>query len=94
MLLTPWIHLPTFWFFEVSWWARLGVTLLTWAWLLLLAPLLYALHALVLHHAGLLAMPLLHLLFGVMVAIIGFVAIYGWAISLANARTLRRLEPR
>lgn len=94
MLLTPWIHLPTFWFFQVSWWARLGVTLLTWAWLLLLAPLLYALHALVLHHAGLLAMPLLHLLFGVMVAIIGFVAIYGWAISLANARTLRRLEPR
>jgi hypothetical protein len=31
-------------------------------------------------------MPLLHLLFGVMVAIIGFVALYGWAMGWANAR--------
>ncbi|MDQ5896289.1 MAG: hypothetical protein QG612_375 [Pseudomonadota bacterium] len=94
MLLAPWIHLPTLWLFDISWWVRLGTTLLTWAWLVLLAPLLYATHALVLHHAGLLAMPLLQLLFGVMIAIIGFVAIYGWAVSLANARTLRRLGAR
>lgn len=93
MLMTPWIHLPTLWLFDVAAWVRPLATLLTWAWLLLLAPLLYASHALVLHHAGVLAMPLLHLLFGVMVSIIGFVAIYGWAMGLANARTLDRLAP-
>ena len=85
------------WSLEVVW-AIVGLALVAGNWkrfpLTRLLCWLLALHALVLHHAGLLAMPLLHLLFGVMVAIIGFVAIYGWAISLANARTLRRLEPR
>ncbi|MFM2052339.1 MAG: hypothetical protein RL456_376 [Pseudomonadota bacterium] len=91
MLLAPWIHLCTYYLFGVNWMQRLSVTLLTWAHLFLLAPLLYALHALVLHHTGVLAMPLLHLLFGVMVAIIGFVAIYGWAMGWANTRSLRKL---
>lgn len=90
MLLAPWIHLGTYYLFAVSWAQRLAVTLLTWGWLLLLAPLLYALHALVIARFGVLAMPLLHLLLGVMVAIIGFVAIYGWAMSWANQRTLRQ----
>lgn len=86
MLLAPWIHLCTYYLFAVTWVQRLALTLLTWAYLFLLAPLLFALHALVLHAWGLLAMPLLHLLFGVMVAIIGFVALYGWAMGWANAR--------
>lgn len=86
MLLAPWIHLCTYSLFAVTWVQRVALTLLTWLYLFLLAPLLFALHALVLHAWGLLAMPLLHLLFGVMVAIIGFVAIYGWAMSWANAR--------
>ena len=86
MLLAPWIHLCTYYLFAVTWGQRIALTALTWAYLFLLAPLLLALHALVLHAWGLLAMPLLHLLFGVMVAIIGFVAIYGWAMSWANAR--------
>lgn len=86
MLLAPWIHLCTYSLFAVTWVQRVALTLLTWGYLFLLAPLLFALHALVLNAWGLLAMPLLHLLFGVMVAIIGFVAIYGWAMSWANAR--------
>lgn len=89
MLLAPWIHLGTYYLFSVTWVQRLAVTGLTWGWLLLLAPLLYALHALVIATFGVLAMPLLHLMFGVMVAIIGFVAIYGWAMSWANQRSLR-----
>ncbi|MDZ7855713.1 hypothetical protein [Sphaerotilus sp.] len=86
MLLAPWIHLCTYYLFAVTWLQRLALTLLTWAYLFVLAPLLFALHALVLHAWGPLAMPLLHLLFGVMVTIIGFVALYGWAMGWANAR--------
>lgn len=86
MLLAPWIHLCTYYLFAVTWAQRLTLTLLTWAYLFVLAPLLFALHALVLHAWGPLAMPLLHLLFGVMVTIIGFVALYGWAMGWANAR--------
>jgi hypothetical protein len=94
MLLAPWIHLGTFYLFSVSWGQRLALTLLTWAYLLVLAPLLYALHALVISVCGLLAMPLLHLMGGVLVAIVGIVALYGWAMSWANARSLRLLEGR
>ncbi|WP_310463037.1 hypothetical protein [Sphaerotilus sp.] len=86
MLLAPWIHLCTYYLFAVTWGQRIALTALTWAYLFLLAPLLMAVHALALHAWGLLAMPLLHLLFGVMVAIIGFVALYGWAMGWANTR--------
>jgi hypothetical protein len=86
MLMAPWIHLATYYLFDVGWHHRVTLTLMTWAYLFLLAPLLYALHALVMHAGGLLAMPLLHLMFGVMVPIIGFVALYGWAMGWANAR--------
>lgn len=92
MLLAPWIHLCTYYLFGVGWGQRLAVTLLTWTYLMLLAPLLYAVHALALATFGLIVMPLLHLMFGVMVAIIGFVAIYGWAMAWANTRTLRTIQ--
>jgi len=94
MLLAPWIHLGTFYLFSVGWHQRIALTLITWAYLFVLAPLLYALHALVISTCGLLAMPLLHLMGGVIVAIVGFVALYGWAMSWANARSLRLLEGR
>ena len=81
MLITPWVHLVTYYLFPVAPWQRRLLTLLTLAWLAVTAPLLYTLHAVLLHHLGLVAMPLLQLLFGVMVLIIGFVALYGWAMS-------------
>lgn len=92
MLLAPWIHLGTFYLFSVGWRQRVALTAMTWAYLFVLAPLLYALHALVISACGLLAMPLLHLMGGVIVVIVGFVALYGWAMSWANQRSLRLLE--
>lgn len=81
MVLTPWLHLCTFYLFPFALWQRLGLTGLTLVFLLLLAPLQYASHAALLHQLGLIVMPLLHLLFGVMVPILGFVALYGWGMS-------------
>lgn len=90
MLITPWVHLVTYYLFPVAPWQRLLLTLFTLAWLAVTAPLLYALHAVLLHHLGLVAMPLLQLLFGVMVLIIGFVALYGWAMSWPDRTADRR----
>jgi len=81
MLLTPWVHLATFHLFPFRAWQRMAVTAVTLAYLAVLGPLLYASHAALLLSLGLVVMPLLHLLFGVMVPILGMVALYGWAMS-------------
>ena len=81
MLLTPWIHFATFYLFPFQAWQRIALTGLTLAYLALLGPLLYASHAALLATLGLVVMPVLHLLFGVMVPILGLVALYGWGMS-------------
>lgn len=81
MLVTPWLHLATFHLFPFQAWQRLALTAVSLAYLLLLGPLLYASHAALLAALGLVMMPLLHLLFGVMVPILGLVALYGWGMS-------------
>ena len=81
MLLTPWLHLCTYYLFPFAVWQRVALTAVTLAFLFALAPLQYATHAALLYRFGLILMPLLHLLFGVMVPILGFVALYGWGMS-------------
>ena len=81
LLLTPWLHLCTYYLFPFALWQRLAVTGVTLLYLALLAPLQYTSHALLLVLAGPVLMPLLHLLFGVMVPILGLVALYGWGMS-------------
>ena len=84
LLLTPWLHLCTYYLFPFALRQRLAVTAVTLLYLALLAPLQYTTHALVLVWAGPVLMPLLHLLFGVMVPILGLVALYGWGMSWHN----------
>lgn len=81
MLLAPWIHLATYYLFPFAFWQRALLTVLSWLFLFVLTPLQYALHVGLIHHLGLVVMPLLYLLFGVMLDIIGFVALYGWAMG-------------
>ena len=81
LLLTPWLHLCTYYLFPFPLWQRLAVTGVTLLYLALLAPLQYTTHAVLLVMAGPVLMPLLHLLFGVMVPILGLVALYGWGMS-------------
>ena len=81
MLLAPWIHLATYYLFPFALWQRGLVTVLSWLFLFVLTPLQYALHVALVQHMGLVVMPLLHLMFGVMLDIIGFVALYGWAMG-------------
>ncbi len=81
LLLTPWLHLFTYYLFPFPPWYRVALTALTLAFLCALAPLQYATHTALLVLAGPILMPLLHLLFGVMLPILGIVALYGWAMS-------------
>lgn len=81
MLLTPWLHLATFYVFPFGVWRQAALTGLTLLWLLLFSPLQYALHAALLAQTGLVLMPLLHVLFGVVLSILGMVALYGWAMG-------------
>lgn len=81
MLFTPWLHLATFHLFPFRAWQRLALTTVSLAYLVVLGPLLYASHAALLAALGLVVMPLLHLLFGVMVPILGLVALYGWGMG-------------
>ena len=81
MLLTPWLHFFTYYLFPFALWQRLLLTSLTLAYLALLAPLQYASHAALLSMLGAVAMPVLHLLLGVMLPILGLVALYGWGMS-------------
>ena len=86
MLLTPWLHLVTYYIFPFAWWQRVALTALTLIFLFVATPLQYASHAALLSLLGLVMLPLLHLLFGVMVPIIGLVALYGWGMSWHDPR--------
>ena len=81
MLITPWMHLLIYYLLPFPLWCRVVLTSTSVFYLFVLAPLLYATHAALIHQAGLILMPLLELLFGVMVAVIGMVALYGWAMG-------------
>lgn len=81
MLLTPAIHLATYYLFPFAMWQRALLSCLTLLFLFVFTPLQYALHLALVERLGLIVMPVLHLLFGVMMVIIGFVALYGWAMG-------------
>lgn len=81
MLLAPWMHLLVYYLLPFPLWSRVVLTCATLFYLFVLTPLLYATHAALIHRASLILMPLLELLLGVMVAIIGMVALYGWAMG-------------
>jgi hypothetical protein len=87
IVLTPWIHLATYYLFPFAMWQRALLTLLTAGYLFVLTPLQYALHVALVNAGGLILLPLLHLLFGVMLAITGFVALYGWGMSWPGQRS-------
>ena len=81
MLVTPWLHYFTFYLLPFAAWQDAALTALTLLYLSILAPLQYATHAALLHLSGPVLMPLLYMLFGVMVPILGIVALYGWGMS-------------
>lgn len=81
LLIVPWLLLLTYDIFPFSSWRCLMLALLTILFLLVLVPLQYASHVALMALAGPIVMPLLYLLFGLMLPVLGMVALYGWAMS-------------
>jgi YaiO family outer membrane protein len=67
------------------------LTVLTMLHMLVLVPLQYAVHAYVVHHLSLLAMPLVFFVFGLTVNVLVFVSFYSWGVSWHHPM---RLEDR
>jgi len=70
----------TYYLFDFSFLQKLGLTLLTIAYLALFLPLQYMLHVYVLHKS-ILFMPLLYFAFGPFVDVLIFVSLYSWGMS-------------
>jgi hypothetical protein len=85
MLVVPWLHLLTYHLFPFPAWQGMALTALSLLFLAVLAPLQYASHMALLAWAGPILMPLLFLLFGLMLPVLGLVALYGWAMSWHGA---------
>ncbi|KQP13104.1 hypothetical protein [Pseudorhodoferax sp. Leaf267] len=83
MLATPWIHLMTYYLFPFAHWQRAALTAATLLFLFVLTPLQYALHVALASMSGLILLPLLNLMFGVMLPVVGVVALYGWGMAWA-----------
>jgi hypothetical protein len=81
MLAVPWIHLLTYYLFPFAAWQRALLTTATLAFLALLTPLQYASHVALAQMSGLILLPLLNLVFGVMLPVVGVVALYGWGMG-------------
>ena len=90
MLVTPWLHLGTYYLFPFPAWQGAALTAVSLLFIAVLAPLQYASHVALLHLAGPILMPLLYLLFGLMVPVLGLVALYGWAMSWCDPAQERR----
>jgi hypothetical protein len=81
MLATPWIHLLTYYLFPFAVGQRVLLTGATLAFLAVLTPLQYATHVALVQISGPVLLPLLNLVFGVMVPVVGVVALYGWGMG-------------
>lgn len=91
--LVPWLHALTYYIFDFHLLKKIGLTLLTMAYLLLFAPFQYLAHLWLMHHLSVAAMPVLYLLLGMPLQILIFVAFYGWAMSWKPTSTAPRAEP-
>lgn len=69
---------------DVSWLHKLGLTGVVMAHSVVLVPLQYLAHGLLLHEGSLLFMPVLYLFFGVPLHVFSLVALFAWGMSWAG----------
>lgn len=81
MALVPIVLAATHYLFDFGLGRKLGVTAAAMGWLYLTIPVKYAVHAILLHHGGMIFLPILFILFGLPVEVFGFIAIYAWGMS-------------
>ena len=85
LLVVPGVLGLTLFPFGMALWRKTLLTLLVLVHLAVLIPLQVSLHAFLIYHLSLLVMPPLFFLWGVLVHVFIFVAMYGWAMSWPDA---------
>jgi hypothetical protein len=96
LLVVPGVLGLTLFPFGISLWRKVAVTLLVLGHLAVLIPLQVSLHAFLIYHLSLLVMPPLFFLWGVLVHVFIFIALYAWAMSwpAADERRARAVARR
>jgi hypothetical protein len=79
--LVPVVLSLTHWLFDFGVARKLGLALGVMAYLYVLIPFKYALHAIILHVGGMIYLPILFVLFGLPIEVMIFIAFYGWGMS-------------
>lgn len=79
--LVPIVLAMTHWLFDFGLGRKLGLAVGVMAYLYVLIPFKYALHAIILHVGGMIYLPILFILFGLPIEVLVFIALFGWGMS-------------
>lgn len=97
LLLSPFLVALTFFIFDFTLLQKATLAVLLVLHLSVLVPLQAAVHAFIVYKASLLAMPVLFLVFGLLLDVFVYVALYGWGMSWRSGGPLdwsdRRMPP-
>lgn len=94
MLLSPFLVGATFFVFDFPLQKKFGLALMLLLHLAVLFPLQATVHVWAIAHGSMLAMPMLFLVFGVLLDVFVYVALYGWAMSWRSGRELDAVTRR
>ncbi len=94
LVLAPFLVAFTFHIFDFLLWQKLTMATLLLVHLSILLPLQAAVHAWIIHRGSLLAMPILFLVFGVLLDVFVYVALYGWGMSWRSGGVLDAVDRR
>ncbi len=94
LVLIPFLTAFTFNIFDFLLWQKFLLGTLIVAHLTVMLPLQAALHAWIIYRGTLLAMPVLFLLFGVLLILFVYVALYGWGMSWRSGGALDAVDRR
>ncbi len=81
LLLAPFLVAFTFHIFDFPLWQKASMATLLLGHLAIMIPLQATVHAWIIYRGSLLAMPMLFLVFGVLLDVFVYVALYGWGMS-------------
>lgn len=81
LFLIPLMLSGIFYIFDVPLWHKCAITLLMFFYFILFVPVQYMLHAWIIHLGGYIMLPLMYFMFGVLLDVLMFIALYSWAMS-------------
>ena len=94
LVLIPYLVAFTFNIFDFLLWQKFLLSALLVGHLTVFLPLQATVHAWIIHRASLLAMPVLFLLFGTLLVLFVYVALYGWGMSWRSDGPLDAIDRR